>query len=422
MADDTPRWLQARLVAAFPSVEAWVVESLVPALLACATQAEAVETVSNFLGPSGATDALVSELFTRTAAVPPTLIVGDRVATAYVKPPRDGPSVARPTRRAPPPATPTPAASAPSTSAAATAPPPPPPRVGPPPPKGRARKAAAAAAAADAKPFDANGGPSAPPTWLGRVVNCLRCGYIHDLRGPPASLAPPLVVFATTNACVFCGAFVAPDGFDGGGDAAGAASAAAASARLVAFDRGGGHVTRVVDDQADYVTAEDANPWLSEEEKQARRDAVAAAAAKAEAKKRVVKISVDWAGRQVIDAASSDEEGGDARRNTAELDDAAVAGAPHAASVAAPLAPPSAPPLAAGADNAPREARSVVGLNPSVSRRPRFVPPPEAAGRLRAAAAAAPPASAAAGDALEAWLVQDDDPFEMLARAHNEEM
>jgi len=164
------------------------------------------------------------------------------------------------------------------------------------PPKGRARKAAAAAAAAEQAAAAAPGS-----RWRGSVVNCLACGFVHDCRAEPP--AANLTSFLATSCCAFCGAPVLEAGAE-----AGAAEAARAAQRLFEFGRTGAARSTVVDDQADYVTAEEANPWLSPEERAQLAAAAAAAAAAADERKRTVTFSVDLIGRRVMSEAEAEAE------------------------------------------------------------------------------------------------------------------
>ncbi len=292
----------------------------------------------SYLGASEETPPIVAEYFARRAAaagaggsgasgssggaggvglaVPASLSDGGR---AYVKPPAEAPAptgasaAAAAARRAPP---------APVDDAAdASAPP----------PKGRARKAAAAAAAAASAAL----APPPPASWRGRVVNCVACGRIHDCRGADAG-GDAMRAFLTHNACLYCGAHVAPptaDASSSSGDAAAAGSAVpatpaqnappppqadaateaatAAAARLVEFDRTFAQRTRVIDDQSDYIEFE-CNAWLSASEKASLRAAAAEADAAAAAEKRRVRITLDLVGRRVLaaPAVGAGEEGG----------------------------------------------------------------------------------------------------------------
>ena len=143
------------------------------------------------------------------------------------------------------------------------------------------------------------------PSWRGRVVNCLACGFVHDCRGSSETRAN--AAFLASGACGFCGAAVPfePDGAAPPTDAA-ASAAAANAARLVMFDRTHAQRSVVVDDQADYIPQADevdGNAWLSEDERRKlKADAAAAAAAKEDAKRRVT-VTIDLLGRRVLEAA-----------------------------------------------------------------------------------------------------------------------
>jgi hypothetical protein len=279
-------WLHAALLELFPT-DAWVVDGVAAALLACDTEDEACATVTNFLGESDRTSDVVADLFARkqreksggALSAPPDVIVGadGRQARAYHK----APVVAD---------------STPRKQAAATVPTP------------RASSSSAAVAQSTA---------TSGPLWLCRVVNCLRCGKVHDCRGDEASLPASLIQFLATNVCTFCGAPVR-DGdqaetsgheTDSAAEAAAAAAASAAHERLVAFDREGVGRSRLIDDQSDYVTAEEANPWLSPEERAALKAAAAKAAAAEEedARRRRTTVTIDLIGRRVVSAAEKDE-------------------------------------------------------------------------------------------------------------------
>lgn len=276
-------WLHSRLETAFSSTDAWVVEGVAAALLCCGDAGEAQTTVDNFLGESAATPALVQELFERrsAAAAPPAVLreQGGRELRAYVKPPRELP----PARAAEQPR--------PSTASSTAA---------PSAPRGSARKSAAAAAAAECEC------PAPGSVWRGAVVNCLGCGLVHDCRGDSALRSPALQGFLDTGTCSFCGQPVSaaePPGCD----QAGAAGAAEAALRLVTFDREGAQRNALIDDQCDYVSAEDANPWLSAQEKDALRVAAAAAAAAAEERRKRVSVTIDLVGRRVLTAGDAAE-------------------------------------------------------------------------------------------------------------------
>jgi hypothetical protein len=281
-------WLHAALLELFPTSDAWVVDGVAAALLACDTEHEACATVTNFLGESERTSDVVADLFARkqreksggALSAPPDVIVGadGRQARAYHK----APVVAD---------------STPRKQAAATVPTP------------RASSSSAAVAQSTA---------TSGPLWRGRVVNCLRCGKVHDCRGDEASLPASLIQFLATNVCTFCGAPVRDgdqaetSGQETDSEAAAAAAAAAAASaaheRLVAFDREGVGRSRLIDDQSDYVTAEEANPWLSPEERAALKAAAKAAAAEEEdARRRRTTVTIDLIGRRVVSAAEEDQ-------------------------------------------------------------------------------------------------------------------
>ena len=275
-------WLHAALLEVFPT-DAWVVDGVAAALLACDTEQEAIATVTNFLGESDRTSDVVADLFARkqerksggTSSAPPNVIVGadGRQARAYVK----APVIADSTTRK---------------QAAATVP-------------------APRASSSNAALTQSTG--TSGPLWRGRVVNCLRCGKVHDCRGDEASLPASLIQFMATNLCTFCGAPVRDgDHAEASGqetDMAAAAAASAAHERLVAFDREGVGQSRLIDDQSDYVTAEEANPWLSPEERAVLKAAAAKAAAaeEADARRRRTTVTIDLIGRRVVSAAEKDE-------------------------------------------------------------------------------------------------------------------
>jgi hypothetical protein len=307
------QWLQERLQAQF-ATDLFMAEAVAASLLACSSEAEARETVDNFLGKGDGTPALIAELFERLqggkAAPPASILEADgRQAHAYVKPPREEgarPAAERHQQRG-------------DTAGAGKA------------GKGQRqhqRRPADVPAASD----------EARPLWRGRVVNCLACGKVHDCRGDEAELPASLVSFLASNACTHCGAAV----LDGPDDASAtsqsehdaAAAAAAAHLRLVTFDREGVGRSKLVDDQLDYVTAEEANPWLTPEERTARKVAAAAAEAAAEeqARRRRTTVTIDLVGRRVLQPSQEDD---DARRDedAARLEQAQAAEAAAAATV-----------------------------------------------------------------------------------------
>ena len=277
MADPAlQRWLQSRLEASFRSTDSWVVEGVAAALLCCGDAGEAQTTVDNFLGESVETSALVQELFERrsAAAAPPAVLreQGGRELRAYVKPPRELPTTRAAEQRQ----------QRPSIASSPAA---------PPAPRGRTGKAAAVAESECLAPGR---------VWRGAVVNCLSCGLVHDCRGESALLSPALQRFLDTGACSFCGQPVSAAEPPAGCDQAGAAGAAAAALRLVTFDRESSQRNALIDDQCDYVSAEEANPWLSAQEKEALRVAAAAAASAAEERRKRVSVTIDLVGRRVI--------------------------------------------------------------------------------------------------------------------------
>ena len=292
MGDASQLWLQERLQALF-STDAFMVEAVSASLLACTSEPEAVDTIDNFLGKHDATPALVGELFQRlrrgsaagVAAPPASFVEADgRQAHAYVKPPREEGTKPAPERQQP---------------------------RGDGPASGKAGKGQRQQQQQQRKTES----DEARLLWRGRVVNCLACGKVHDCRGDEAELPASLVTFLATNTCTHCGAPVL-DGPDAAAASASesdneaAASAAAAHLRLVTFDREGVGRSKLVDDQCDYVTAEEANPWLTPEERAAMRAAAAAAESRAEelARRRRTTVTIDLVGRRVLQPSAVDEE------------------------------------------------------------------------------------------------------------------
>ena len=365
MGDLLQKWLQERLQAQF-ATDLFMAEAVAASLLACSSEAEARDTVDNFLGKHDSTPALIAELFQRLrgkaggAAPPASIVEADgRQAHAYVKPPREAAKPAAERQQ----------------QCGDTA---------------EARKAGKGQRQQQRRPADVlAAADEARPLWRGRVVNCLACGKVHDCRGDEAELPASLVNFLVSNVCTYCGAAVL-DGPDAAVSASqseneAASAAAAAHLRLVTFDREGVGRSKLVDDQMDYVTAEEANPWLTPEERTAMKAAAAAAEAAAEeqARRRRTTVTIDLIGRRVLQPSQEDE---DARRDedAARLEQAQAADAAAAATVGeyafgggrnAQLASDTAQRLraqvAAGGDDDTQPLRMMA--NPGAPRTPLFV-------------------------------------------------
>ena len=275
-----------RLGTLFPEAEGWLLDSVASALQACNTRADAESTVASFLGTTCAAADVVGEIFARRTAPPsPPLDAHGRALRALVREPREAPPKLAPA----------------VTPAAAL-------------PKGRARKAAAAVQAAEQAKQALPGA-----RWRGSVVNCLKCGCIHDCRLSSVPLAEPLRAFLASSCCLFCGAAVLEAGAESGAAVRPvcvvrrrlltqtAQEAARSAARLVEFDGAGAKRSIVVDDQSDYVSPEDANPWLSPGERAALLEETAAAAAAADERRLTWRVSVDLIGRRVLLPAEAEQ-------------------------------------------------------------------------------------------------------------------
>jgi hypothetical protein len=127
------------------------------------------------------------------------------------------------------------------------------------------------------------------------VVNCLACGFVE--RNVPED-----------GACAFCGMALFPielergDGTAHGMDDSVSRQAELHRDKLLALDRNAVQRSAVVDDDAAYVDA-DSNSWLSVEERKAaceKRDAAAA-----ERARKSITVTIDLAGRKILDGRSA---------------------------------------------------------------------------------------------------------------------
>ena len=141
-----------------------------------------------------------------------------------------------------------------------------------------------------------------------RVLNCLRCGKIYDVR----EVTEEAVLFLRARGrCLFCGERVRLTYRDGrtatemreGGERVDLApellEALAMKDKLVHFDRNSAKRTTVVDDQSDYF-ASDSTKWLTDEEKRILADREARREAQQEATRKKVTVTLDLLGRQVV--------------------------------------------------------------------------------------------------------------------------
>mmetsp|Transcript_4874 Transcript_4874/g.12215 ORF Transcript_4874/g.12215 Transcript_4874/m.12215 type:complete len:465 (-) Transcript_4874:123-1517(-) len=159
----------------------------------------------------------------------------------------------------------------------------------------------------------AEAGPAAagqPREPVRRVVNCLGCGKIYDIR---ANDTDTKLFLQSDGRCTFCGDPVpslygdapsagggtAEDALDGEELAAHDAVALELKDRLVEYDRNAAKRTSVIDDQSDYF-AIDTNVWLDDSERRRLIEQQRAVEeAEAEAGRRIT-VAIDLMGRQVV--------------------------------------------------------------------------------------------------------------------------
>lgn len=80
--------------------------------------------------------------------------------------------------------------------------------------------------------------------------------------------------------------------------------------RLLEFQRTSAKRTAVIDDQCDWFDNADVNVWLNKEEQAKARQLVQARTDKAESRRRQMRVTLDLAGRRVVEAVHSDSDDG----------------------------------------------------------------------------------------------------------------
>eukprot|EP00658_Telonema_sp_P-2_P028761 TRINITY_DN21989_c0_g2_i3.p1 TRINITY_DN21989_c0_g2~~TRINITY_DN21989_c0_g2_i3.p1 ORF type:complete len:421 (-),score=95.38 TRINITY_DN21989_c0_g2_i3:171-1433(-) len=130
------------------------------------------------------------------------------------------------------------------------------------------------------------------------LTNCLSCGrIICEQEG--------------WGECLFCGRH--PGKMTKHAKATVSESAAKAAKhkdRLLEFQRNSAKRTSVIDDQCDWFENADVNVWLNQKEKDKARQIVQARTDKAEARKRQMRVTLDLAGRRVVEAVDTDSDDG----------------------------------------------------------------------------------------------------------------
>lgn len=136
-----------------------------------------------------------------------------------------------------------------------------------------------------------------------RVLNCLECGRIFDLR----EVTPEALAFLRSGGqCTFCRAqvrlrYLSADAPEDAGIRLDKATREALQFkdRLVDYDRTAAQRTAVIDDQGDYYGGE-GSAWLSAEERRELAEREERRIAEEEARRRMVSIRIDVLGRQLV--------------------------------------------------------------------------------------------------------------------------
>ena len=136
------------------------------------------------------------------------------------------------------------------------------------------------------------------PGGGGVVVNCLGCGYVNVIAARTYARKSEA---SSWGGCSACGRPLDRDA--GVTGAAGFASALALKNRLVRYDAESIARTKVYDDESDYYTSA---AWLSELEQEELRKRDAARHARLHTRDRNVTVSIDIAGRRVVEEARGD--------------------------------------------------------------------------------------------------------------------
>ena len=137
------------------------------------------------------------------------------------------------------------------------------------------------------------------PGGGGVVVNCLACGYVNVISAKTARRPPGPTASGhshTWGACSSCGASLDRDPSVTG--VAGFARALELKDRLVRYDAESIARTAVYDDESDYYTSA---AWLSELEQEELKKRDAARHERLHTRRRDVTVTIDLAGRRVVE-------------------------------------------------------------------------------------------------------------------------